>query len=82
MISKTCTFSVEKRKNIFTCGTEHVLYVNFTGSPSWWQVRVWRKKPTPASVKDAKEVAMNSFEIYHKQIRIPSFRLTEVQNEK
>ena len=78
VISKTCTFSVEKRRNVFrTSGTEYALYVSFTGNPSWWLIKAWGKKPTLASIKDAKEVAMRSFEVYHKQIRIPPFQLTE-----
>ena len=78
MISKTCIFSVEERRNVYRAsGTEHALYVNFTENPGWHVIKVWGKKPTPASIKDAKELAMRSFEIYHGQIRFPPFRLIE-----
>ena len=72
---KSVTFFVEDRPNCFAkTGKEWALHAGFD-KDNKWTVHTWEAKPSKQAVQDAIDIAMRSFEFYHRHLEIPRFEL-------
>lgn len=61
-------------------GYDWALFVRFfeDGDRTSWTVQTWKNKPAKSTVENVMEIAMRSFDIYHKNINWPRFNLKNV----
>lgn len=78
---------VIKRRNVFSStGEDYALLVRFSNNKidysDSWCLTSWEKQPTKEQVEYAMKIFIRSCDVYHRQLKFPTFSLTTLRKNE